>query len=209
MLRRNGEDCEHAVQNFPGLLTKSEYQAYHAAIPLVAEQVRLFNERTNTLSEIEKHAAQIAEVVASPSTQRLQFLTVKGTPKTIWQIRQTLFKSFRSEMLLCSRDFIEEKFAVIEKFDPHSPYARVHGETDVLMTGNNVFVLLQGFVESERRVLQLFRKDIEAAVEENLAEKFPGQNCSRVVRAISVLCKNQIMVEHEKKTQAQRINIRI
>jgi hypothetical protein len=79
----------------------------------------------------------------------------------------------------------------------------------MLMTGNNVFVFLQGFVESERRVLQLFRKDIEAAVEENLAEKLPGQNCSRVVRAISALCKNQIMVEHEKKTQAQRINIRI
>ena len=78
-------------------------------------------------------------------------------------------------MLLCSRDHEgKQQFGVVEKFDPQSPFARVHGDTDLQMIGNNAFVLLQNYVESERGVLQLFRKDIEATVEENLSEKFPG-----------------------------------
>jgi hypothetical protein len=113
-------------------------------------------------------------------------------------------------MLLCSRDIDGQKqFGVVEKFDPNSPYARVHGDTDLQMTGNNAFVLLQNYVESERSVLQLFRKDIEATVEENLSEKFPGQNHSRVVRAISARCGNQVPVESEKEKPAKSVKIRM
>ena len=53
------------MPNYPGLLTASEYKAYNVAVPLVAEAVRLFNERANTLSEIEKQSAGIAEQVTS------------------------------------------------------------------------------------------------------------------------------------------------
>jgi hypothetical protein len=210
MLKRNGENCEHPVPNYPGLLTASEYKAYHVAVPLVAEQVRLFNERANTLSEIEKQSPQIAEQVAAQSNHGLQSLTVNGTPESVWQVRQTLFKSPRSEMLLCSRDIGEKKqFGVIEKFDPNSPYARVHGDSDLQMTGNNAFILLQNYVESEGAVLQFFRKDIEATVEESLSEKFPNQNHSRVVRAISASCGNQVPVESEKEKPAKSIKIRM
>ncbi|MGA2279437.1 MAG: hypothetical protein ABSG80_03955 [Verrucomicrobiota bacterium] len=66
------------------------------------------------------------------------------------------------------------------------------------MTGNNAFVLLQNYVESERAVLQFFRKDIEATVEESLSEKFPRQNHSRVVRAISARCENPATTESQK-----------
>ena len=43
MLKRDGEACEHSVPNYTGLLTTSEYQASQAAVPLVAQQVRLYN----------------------------------------------------------------------------------------------------------------------------------------------------------------------
>ena len=212
MLKRNGEDCEHAVPNYPGLLTTTEYKAYQAAIPVVAEPVRLFNERAKTLAEIENQSANLAEQVASQSTHGLPSLTIaaRGMPEGTWQINQTLFKSPRSEMLLCSRDIGEKKqFGVVEKFAPNSPYARVHGETDLQMTGNNVFLLLQNYVESERGVLQLFRKDIEATVEEKLSEKFPSQNHSRVVRAISARCETQAPVESEKENPAKSVKIRM
>ena len=39
MLKRNGEDCEHPVPNYPGLLTTSELKAYNVAVPLVAVEV--------------------------------------------------------------------------------------------------------------------------------------------------------------------------
>jgi hypothetical protein len=77
------------------------------------------------------------------------------------------------------------------------------------MTGNNAFVLLQNYVESERSVLQLFRKDIEASVEEKLSEKFPSQNHSRVVRAISARCETQVPVESEKEQPAKSVKIRM
>jgi hypothetical protein len=209
MLKRNGEDCEHPVPNFPGLLTGSELKAYNVAVPLVAVEVRMFNERTNTLSEIEKQSAGTAEQVTSQVARDLPSLTVKGKPESEWKIRHVLMKSARSEMLLCSRDNEgEQQFGVVEKFDPKSPFARVHGDTDLQMTGNNAFVLLQNYVESERSVLQLFRKDIEATVEENLSEKLPGQNHSRVVRAISARCGNQTPVESEKEKPATSIKIR-
>ncbi len=183
-----GDACQHAGPNYPGRRTNSELKAYNVAVPIVAEPVRLFNERAKTLVEIENQSAKIAEQVASQSPHGLPALaiTARGMPEGTWHVNQTLFKSTRSEVLLCSRDIGEKKqFGVVDRFDPNSPYARVHGETDLQMTGNNVFVLLQNYVESERGVLQLFRKDIEATVEENLSERFPGQNHSRVVRAIS------------------------
>jgi hypothetical protein len=210
MLKRNGEDCEHVVPNYPGLLTTSEFKAYNVAVPLVAEQVLLFNKRAGILSEIEKQSAQIAENVTAQSKDNLQALTVNETPESTWQIHQSLFKSPSSEMLFCSRDIGEKKqFAVVEKFEPNSLYARSRGGVDLQMTGNNAFVLLQNFVESERGVLQLFRKDIEATVEENLSEKFPGQNHSRVVRAISARCGNQVPVESEKEKPSRSVKIRM
>ena len=142
MLKRNGEDCEHPVPNYPGLLTASEFKAYNAAVPLVAEEVRLFNERATTLSEIEKQSPGTAEQVTSQMVRDLPSLTVKGKPESEWQIRHVLFKSSRSEMLLCSRDHEgEQQFGVVEKFDPNSPYARVQSDTDLQMTGSNAFVL--------------------------------------------------------------------
>jgi|SRR5665213_584390 len=143
MLKRNGENCEHPVPNYPGLLTASEFRAYHAAVPLVAVEVRLFNERATTLSEIEKQSAGTAEQVTSQVARDLPSLTVKGKPESAWQIRHVLFNSARSEMLLCSREHeSEQQFGIVEKFDPKSPYARIHGDTDLRMTGNNAFVLL-------------------------------------------------------------------
>lgn len=210
MLKRNGENCEHPVPNYPGLLTASEFRAYHVAIPLVAEEVRLFNERATTLSKIEYQSAQIADQVVKQSVDSLPSLTVKETPGSVWRIRQILLKSPRSEVLLCSRDLDgKTQFGVVEKFDPHSPYARIHGDTDLQMKGNNAFVLLQNYVENERSVLQLFRKDIEATVEEKLSEKLPSQNHSRVVRAISARCETQASVQTEKEKPAKSVKIRM
>lgn len=201
MLKRNGENCEHPVPNYPGLLTASEFKAYNIAIPLVAAEVSLFNERANTLVEIEKKTLQISEqVIAQPAPQLFG----------AWHTRHILFKSSRSEMLLCSRGVDgKEQFGIIEKFAPGSSFARVHGDSDLQMTSKSVLLLLQNFVENERNVLQLFRKDIEATVEENLSEKFPRQNHSRVVKAISARCENQMPAASEREKPVTRVKIRM
>jgi hypothetical protein len=210
MLKRDGENCEHPVLNYPGLLTTSEFRAYNEAIPIMAEQERLFNERANILSDIEKRSPQIAEDTTKQPKQEPASLTLKDAEEITWQIQQTLFKTSRGEMLLCSRDIGKTKqFGIIEKFPPNSPYARIHGEAELQITGNNAFVLVQNFVENERAVLQLFRKDIEARVEEHIAEKFPELNGKRVVKAISARCVIQATVESETEKPARSIKIRM
>ncbi|MGH7975590.1 MAG: hypothetical protein ACREC8_02880 [Limisphaerales bacterium] len=201
MLKRNGEDCEHPVPNYPGLLTTSEYNAYQAAIPLVAEPVRLFNERTKILVEIEKQIPEIAEQVAAQ----------KNVPLAgAWHTRHTLFKSGRSEMVLCSQGVDgKEQFGVIERVDPNSTYAQAKGDSQEITRGSSVFLVLQNFVENERSVLQLFRKDIAATVEENLMEKFPTLNPSRVVRAITARCGEQVPVQSEQEAPAKSVKIRM
>jgi hypothetical protein len=201
MLKRDGENCEHEVPNYPGLLTTSEHKAYRAAIPLVAEQVRLHNERIKILAELEKQTPEIAEKIAE----------TKNVPLVdAWQLRQTLFKTARSEMTLCSRGVDgKEQFGVIERFDPNSPYAKTQGDSMEIMTSNNAFLLLQNFVEGERSVLQLYRQDIAATVEEKLTEMFPSLNNKRVVRAITAQCDGQRPVHSEKEAPAKSIKIRM
>lgn len=201
MLKRDGENCEHSVPNYPGLLTTSEYRAYQAAIPLVAEQVRLHNERIKILAELEKQTPEIAEKIAGQ----------KNVPQVgAWQHRHTLFKTARSEMTLCSRgDDGKEQFGVIERFDPNSPYAKTRGDSMEIMRSNNTFVLLQNFVEGERSVLRLYRQDIAATVDEKLTEMFPGLNNKRVVRAITARCDEQVPVQSEKEAPSKSIKIRM
>jgi len=51
---------------------------------------------------------------------------------------------------------------------------------------------VQDYVESERRMLQLVKLNIEATVEEWLTERFPGEDHSRVIKAISARCRKCI-----------------
>jgi isochorismate hydrolase len=210
MLKRNGEDCEYPVPNYPGLLTASEHKAYTEAAALVAGNLRQFNERADALHDLEQQLPHIAEQATVQIARHTQSIAMKGALEDAWQIHHVLLKSARSESLLGSRDTAQGKeFGIIEKFDPYSAYARAHGSAELQMTGRNAFLLLQNFVASERGVLQLFRKDIEATVEESLSEKFPGQNHSRVVRAISARCGNQVAVEGEKEKQSRSVKIRM
>ena len=201
MLKRNGENCEHSVPNYPGLLTASEFKAYNAVIPTVAEQVRLYNERVKILTDIENQSAQIVERIAA--TQGVPFV---GT----WENRYSLFKTARGEMALCSRGSDDNKeFGVLERFDPNSAYARSQGESEEIMKGNNAYLVLQNFVEGERDLLQLYRQDIKGTVEEKLAELYPNQNLTRVARAVAALCQGKKQVEAEAKEQKTAQSVRI
>lgn len=201
MLKRDGEDCEHSVPNYPGLLTTSEYQAYQAAVPLVAEQVRLYNERTKILAEIEKQIPEIAEKITGQ----------KNVPLAgAWQLRHTLFKTASGEMTFCSRGVNnEEQFGIIERFNASSPFARAKGDSLEIMRGKNAYLVLQNFVEGERSVLQLFRRDIAATVDEKLTEMFPKLNNKRVVRAIAARCEELAPVQSEREAPTKSIKIRV
>lgn len=189
MLKRNGESCEHEVPGYPGRLTTTEFQAYREAFAAVEDQVREYKEATSALADVEKQLPEIAAPLLGNLLEPAKPLEAEGLRDSGWQVRRTLHKSTRSELLLCSRD--DEKgreFAVIERFDPNSPYAKANGSCEIHMVSNDPRLLLQDYVEQEKQLFQLFRNDLVAQVEEVLSRKFPDQNLSRVTKAISARC---------------------
>ena len=210
MLKRNGEVCEHGVPDYPGLLTDSELNAYKTAFPSVEGMLREFNEGATALANVEKKAPQIVKQAAENTVNGTEIITIRGQDTT-WQVKQILHKSARNELLFCSRDSGEgTQFGIVERFAPKSLYAQVHGNTDLLLTSNQPSLLLQDHLENEKRILEMFRTDIQATVEETLAEKFPGENYGRVVKAISARCKTRAAGERQNTpSEKQGKNVRI
>lgn len=209
MLRRNGEVCEHPVPNYPGLLTDSEQRAYNEAIFSLDWLLKEFDKGANALAEIERQIPRLAELTTNTADKSLTIYGANGE----WQVHQTLRKGAHCELLLCSRQSEHGlHFGIVERQNSNSLYAQKHGNADLLMTSNRPSLLLQDFVESERHVLQLFQQDIEATVEQTLAERFPAQDCSRAVRAISARCGTQsssktVNGPAEKQTRTVKIRI--
>jgi hypothetical protein len=189
MLKRNGEICQIEVPDYAGRLTATEKRAYTAAIGAIEDQLRDLGEAGRALADVEKQIPQWrGEIAAAPTAQTLDG-NIEGIPGNQWHVVKTLVKTNRSELLFCSRALEEgREFAVFEKFDLNSAYAQAQGNPELILTSNNASLLLQDYVESERRMLQLVKQNIEASVEESLTEKFPGEDNSRVVKAIAARC---------------------
>lgn len=189
MLKRNGEVCQAEVPDYPGRLTATEKRAYSAATANVEGHLHELAEAARALSDVERQIprwkVELNDTSAAPILGGMD-KPASGDP---WHVVKTLVKTSRSELLFCSRALDEgREFAVFEKFDPNSPYAQAQGNPELLLTGDNALGLLEVYLESERQMLQLVKQNIEAAVEESLTEKFPGEDHSRVVRAISARC---------------------
>ena len=209
LLRRNGEVCEHPVPGYPGLLTDSEQKAYTEVITSMAWLLKELNDAAVALVEIEKTIPALAKQASDNTPENSS--TIRDTDSE-WQIHRTLHKSARNEVLLCSRRTEQgTQFGIVEQFTHNSVYANARGEADVQMTSNQASLLLQDYLAQERQVLQLFKQDIIVSVEETLAEKFPGQDYSRVIKAISASCEKSISPEDQQTEEAERQskNVRI
>lgn len=206
MLKRNGEPCQHEVPGYPGRLTASEFQAYGEAFAAVEDQLRAFTEAASALADVEKQLPQIATPLTSKVLEPAQALESEELKDGGWQIRRTLHKSARSELLLCSREAERNReFAVVERFDPNSPYAKANRYCEIQMASNNPRLLLQDYVEQEKQLFQLFRNDLVAQVEEVLSQRYPDQNLNRVVKAIAARC-NATSAASQAQSRSQEMN---
>ena len=211
MLKRNGETCQAEVPDYPGRLTATELRAYKAAVASVENQLHDLAEAARVLADVEK---QIPQWKGESENAAAPLLAVTGSENTgnQWYVLKTLVKTNRSELLFCSRALEEgSEFAVFEKFDPNSAYAQAQGNPELLLTSNNPSLLLQDYVESERKMLQLAKQDLQNTVEELLAEKFPAEDHSRVVKAIAARCSkciSQAGQEIQPPRASQNVRVR-
>src|ERR1700722_7034104 len=188
MLKRNGEICQAEVPDYPGRLTTTELRVYKAAVASVENQLHDLAQAARALSDVEKQIPQWKRESESAAAPILAGIGEENSGNQ-WHVLKTLVKTSRSELLFCSRALEDgSEFAVFEKFDPNSAYAQAQGNPELILTSNNASLLLQDYVESERRMLHLVKQNIEATVEESLTEKLPGEDNSRVVKAVSARC---------------------
>ena len=188
MLKRNGEICQAEVPDYSGRLTATELRAYKAAVASVENQLHDLAEAARALSDVEKQIPQWKGESKNDAAPMLEGIGEENSGNQ-WHVLKTLVKTSRSELLFCSRALEDgSEFAVFEKFDPNSAYAQAQGNPELLLTSNNPSLLLQDYVESERKMLQLVKQDLQNTVEEMLAEKFPAEDNSRVVKAIAARC---------------------
>lgn len=204
MLKRNGQLCEHAVPDYAGRLTDSEFVAYNSAFTAVEDDFNEFSGVTKSLSDLEKSVPQLIEPGSSSLTRGTQ--TVEGPDGSQWTVVAPLLRmATGGELMWCSRDLgTSREFAVVERYAAESALAKAQGEVDVQMTGRDAQALFQKFMSDQREALQMYAEDIVATAREKVEEKYPGQDMSRVLTAVAQRCAKQMPGEQpDANVQAQ------
>jgi len=128
-----------------------------------------------------------------------------------WNAYALLLKLPKSEILLCCE---AGEWAVIQRFQAKGIYAQTHGETEILLKGNNVREVVTEYTAQADHTLKFMARNLVAKAQRVVWEQFPDHNPSLVVRAISKRCSqavesNQAIRETQDKSVRQSRGIGI
>jgi hypothetical protein len=94
-------------------------------------------------------------------------------------------------VLLCQQAQGDE-WAVIQRFQPNSPYAKAHGETEILMKGKDRCELMDEYKAQVQHTLRFMARNMTAKAQHAVWEQSPGENPAKVVRALSERCATAV-----------------
>ncbi len=210
MFKRNGQLCEHTVPDYSGRLTDAEFLAYNSVFTGVESDFKELSTVASALADVEKSFTQFVDATSSPREAAPQIVEAQGGE---WEVLKPLLNVRGSEMLWCKqRGEGADEFAIIERLDPDSPLARAQGACSVQMTGKDAQALLRDFLYEQREALGLYANDIVAEATERTAEKYPGQNMDRVVKAVEARCAKKISSDQTTaptQARSQREGMRV
>lgn len=208
MFRRNGEACQYEVPGYSARLTGSEFRAYQKVVGVVEDQILAHGQGANRLAQVEQSTAKLSQKLSQTKTAESRKTVNVADAK--WELVYLLQQRPGSDMLLCSREVgARHEFAVIERFDADSPYAKAQGRHEIHLVSNNPRQLLRNYAEMERHVLQMLRSDVAATVQENLFEQYPGQNLSQVAKAVAARCEVRPVGESVQESEAIANSVKI
>jgi len=197
MLKRNGQPCQRTVPDYPGRLTDFEFLAYSTVFSAVENNYRELSLLSDSITQTERSFTEVLAASSTPSAEGVHEVVAEKNGGQ-WEVISSLLKQKQSELLFCKREGNSVKeFAIVEKLAPNSPLAKAQGMWFVHQTGNDARVLLQDFIENERQTLTLYANDIVASAQEKIEEKYPGEDMSRVIKAISVRCMKKSVLEEK------------
>lgn len=189
MIKRKGHQPDDVKPPALKRMSDAEYAAYFEALGAIKSDYQALCLIGDKLREVEATARNLGSLDAHAQDANMQ-LPDSVRDKSPWEVCTPLMRLDQNEVLLCKRVCEHGlEYAVIDHSPVASTYARAHGPTDVLRTGDNPRQVLRDFLHSERETLQLMVNDITANVRLVIAERFPKQDLRRVVNEITRMCK--------------------
>ncbi len=148
-----------------------EEKAHAEAMRHFAEHLRQFPASQDAVKRLERNATKTALAASAaashPTAQGNPILADDGTQ---WHKGDDLFDN----IFVCHRSSpTGADYAVVEHFP-------ANGRNEIWTTGRNAEEVIRAFARDERQALKTWTDDMAAQLREFLAEKYPGQDMSRV-----------------------------
>ena len=174
-----------------------EDKAHAVAVRHFAEHLKKFPASREAVARLERDVAKIVlaanMAAARPTPQPNVILADDGAQ---WHKSVARMENIH----LCHRPIsYGAEYAVVEHF-------QARGRNEIWNRGWNAGEVLKSFAQGQRQALQMRTEDMTAPVKEFLAEKFPGQDLSRVANAFIHKCTTQAVYQKQSVTHGHEQN---
>jgi hypothetical protein len=150
--------------------TEIEDKAHVEAVRHFAEQFKQFPASREAVTYLERYTAKTVLDVLAASQRAPQENPILSDDGGQWHRSVDLFDN----TFVCHRPTPNgTEYAIVEHFPSN-------GRNEIWHQGRNALEVLKAFTQDQRRALQIWTEDMAAQVNEFLAEKYPGQDMSRV-----------------------------
>ena len=171
--------------------TELEDQAHAEAVRHFAKHLNQFPACREAVERLEQNIAKItlaATTAAAKPTPQPD--VIQADDDAQWHKSVDLMENIH----LCHRPIsYGAEYAVVEHFT-------ARGTNEIWNRGLNADEVLKSFAQGQRQALQIWTGDLSAQVKEFLAEKFPGQDLSRVSDAFIHKCTTQTVSQKHELT---------
>jgi hypothetical protein len=180
MLKRDGKPIER--RDVPGTsqgLTDTELAAYNAAFATIERDYRQIEGIKGQLERLDRLPLE------KPDSKSLETVTTADGKN--WNAHTVLVNLPKSEILLCHEPK-GDQWAVVQRQNTAGRYAQAHGEASVLLTGNSAREAVDEYSLQANHTLRFMARNLTAKAQGVVWEKYPDNNPSQVMHAISERC---------------------
>jgi hypothetical protein len=180
MLKRDGKPIER--REVPGTserLTATESAAYNAAFATIERDFKQIEDINGQLEKLDR-----TPLDRSDSKSLEPVTTANGKN---WNAQAVLMNLPKGEILLC-REPEGNQWAIVQRLNTAGRYAQTHGNASVLLTANSAREAVDDYSSQANHTLRFMARNLTAKAQGVVWEKYPDNNPSQVMRAISERC---------------------
>jgi hypothetical protein len=180
MLKRDGKPIErHDMPGISERLTGTEFAAYNATFATIERDFKQIENIKNQLDQLGRNPLE------RPDSKSFETVTTANGKN--WNAHAVLMNLPKGEILLC-REQEGNQWAIVQRLNTAGRYAQTHGEASVLLTGNSARQVVDDYSDQAKHTLRFMARNLTAKAQQVAWEKYPDNNPSQVMHAISQRC---------------------